>query len=338
MVLIKPRTTKAGMESASDLHWLAGLLEGEGSFLVGPPSSPRTPRIQLPMTDRDVVERAARLFDRPVWRSDRGLELGYRPVYLTSIKGAAAVHLMIALKPLMGRRRTAQIDRALARPHNTRMRWYRRAERCLAERCKRPVKTRGLCKLHYHTWWKAKKRGRVTSHLPTDPPLPAESGLVGPLTVPVVGSELALAWLAGLLEGEGTFESHRERQFRYPRIALHMCDEDVVTRASALLGSRSVWPEEPRQEAWSPTYGTAITGRKASELMSALLPHMGERRSAEIRAALSAYRPVRLSKQDGCSVPACDRPHDARGLCKRHHMQWWRDVRRGREPRVTPLR
>jgi hypothetical protein len=338
MYCVKALPSDLAVDAEAQLYWLAGLLEGEGSFVAGPPSSPRVPRIQLPMTDRDIVERAARLFDRPVWRSDRGAELGYKPCFLTALKGAAAVHLMVVLKPVMGARRRAQIERALARPHAERMRWYRRAGACSAQPCERPVRTRGLCKIHYHTWWKAKKRGRVGRHLPVDPPLPAQSGLVGPLRMPALGSDLALAWLAGLLEGEGTFEAHRERQLTYPRIALHMCDEDVVARASAHLHSRSVWPEEPRQEGWRPSYGTAITGGRAGELMSALLPHMGERRSAEIRAALSSYRPIRLSRQNVCSVSGCDQTHDARGLCKRHHMQWWRDVKRGREPRVKPLR
>ncbi len=44
-----------------DAQWLAGLLEGEGSFLAGPPSARNVPRVALEMTDRDVVARAARL-------------------------------------------------------------------------------------------------------------------------------------------------------------------------------------------------------------------------------------------------------------------------------------
>ena len=42
-----------------DLHWLAGLLEGEGTFLKGPPSAPRAPAVQLSMADRDVPNRSA---------------------------------------------------------------------------------------------------------------------------------------------------------------------------------------------------------------------------------------------------------------------------------------
>jgi hypothetical protein len=45
--------------SKVDIAWLAGLLEGEGSFMRGKRKD--APGISLAMTDRDVVERAAKL-------------------------------------------------------------------------------------------------------------------------------------------------------------------------------------------------------------------------------------------------------------------------------------
>jgi hypothetical protein len=50
----------------AELHWLAGLLEGEGSFMVGPPSSPGLPVIAVNMTDNDVMARIGRIFERKV--------------------------------------------------------------------------------------------------------------------------------------------------------------------------------------------------------------------------------------------------------------------------------
>lgn len=96
-----------------DRYWLAGLLEGEGSFLMGPPSAPRYPVLALQMTDEDVVARVAAMFGRKVgcWqpRDERWL-----PTYLVRITGAKAVAWMTVLRPLMGQRRQAQIDRAVA--------------------------------------------------------------------------------------------------------------------------------------------------------------------------------------------------------------------------------
>ena len=50
----------------TELHWLAGLLEGEGSFMTGPPSSPGLPVIAVNMTDHDVMARLGRIFGRKV--------------------------------------------------------------------------------------------------------------------------------------------------------------------------------------------------------------------------------------------------------------------------------
>ncbi len=99
--------------SNEDLYWLAGLLEGEGSFLKGPPSAPRHPVVALQMTDKDVVSRVAAMFGRKTgcWQSPQAR---WRPTYMTRITGAKAVAWMTALRPLMGTRRRAQIDRALA--------------------------------------------------------------------------------------------------------------------------------------------------------------------------------------------------------------------------------
>ncbi len=97
----------------TELHWLAGLLEGEGSFMAGPPSSPRLPVIAVNMTDRDVMVRVGRIFERKV-HVVRPRNARWRTSYQVRVNGRSAVHWMTLLKPLMGSRRQAQIDRALA--------------------------------------------------------------------------------------------------------------------------------------------------------------------------------------------------------------------------------
>lgn len=99
--------------SSEELHWIAGLLEGEGSFLVGPPSAPRYPVLALQMNDEDVVRRVAKLFARkPTCAQPR--KSHWRPTWQVRITGAKAVSWMIAVHPLMGERRRGQIDRAVA--------------------------------------------------------------------------------------------------------------------------------------------------------------------------------------------------------------------------------
>src|SRR5256712_8101902 len=107
------------------LFWLAGILEGEGSFLAGSPSSPTCPAIRLPMTDVDVVERVAAIFERAVVAT-RARKAHHKRAYVTTIKGAGAARMMMALVPLLSQRRIRQIGRAL-RHHGAQPR--RRARR-----------------------------------------------------------------------------------------------------------------------------------------------------------------------------------------------------------------
>ncbi len=99
--------------SGPDLCWLAGLIEGEGTFLAGPPSSPRSPAVQLSMVDRDIVERAGELLGAAVTVVPSRRE-GWKTAYCVRVRGARAVPWMQRLRPLMGTRRQAQIDRAIA--------------------------------------------------------------------------------------------------------------------------------------------------------------------------------------------------------------------------------
>lgn len=95
-----------------DLMWLAGLLEGEGSFFRGPPSEANRPRISVHMTDEDVIQRIATLLDcnyHTVAPRCERWKVSYRVI----LRGKQAVTLMGVLKPLMGNRRRSQIERAL---------------------------------------------------------------------------------------------------------------------------------------------------------------------------------------------------------------------------------
>ena len=70
----------------SDLRWLAGLLEGEGTFLRPVPSAPRAPLIRLAMTDHDVVRRAAGLLERSVVSAEGGRVHGHRTVFMVTVR------------------------------------------------------------------------------------------------------------------------------------------------------------------------------------------------------------------------------------------------------------
>jgi hypothetical protein len=93
--------------------------------------------------------------------------------------------------------------------------------------------------------------------------------------------ERDVIWLAGLLEGEGTFDMHRGK---YPRVRVGMTDRDVVGRAATLMGCRVTvrLHGAPAQATWH----AEVSGPKAVAVMEAILPHMGARRSGVIATIL----------------------------------------------------
>lgn len=95
------------------------------------------------------------------------------------------------------------------------------------------------------------------------------------------GDKFDTLWLAGLLEGEGSFDAHRGR---YPRIRLAMTDRDVVGRAASLMDSkiRLALHPAPAQATWH----AEISGARAASIMREILPYMGTRRSGKIAAVL----------------------------------------------------
>ncbi len=97
------------------LYWLAGYLEGEGSFMKGSPSTPNQPIIIVSSTDEDVIRKVAEIFGRSYQKISnyRALERGWKQAYVVRLRVTKAVELMKVLLPLMGERRRYQIQKAL---------------------------------------------------------------------------------------------------------------------------------------------------------------------------------------------------------------------------------
>ena len=116
------------------------------------------------------------------------------------------------------------------------------------------------------------------------------------------GNRDDLLWLAGLLEGEGSFDAHRGK---YPRIRLAMTDRDVVGRAATLMDAKIRLSLHPAPA--KPTWHTEISGERAAEIMRQILPHMGTRRSGRIAEALSVSH-FRASERSSAPGPRVTRP------------------------------
>lgn len=99
-----------------------------------------------------------------------------------------------------------------------------------------------------------------------------------------------LAWLAGLLEGEGCFSLAKGHGPRHKiTIQLSMTDEDVVRHAAEIAG---VGASVKCYQRGGKDVFVWIVGKQndAAALMMTLCPLMGERRQAKIRECLKAWR------------------------------------------------
>ena len=126
-------------------------------------------------------------------------------------------------------------------------------------------------------------------------------------------------WLVGLLEGEGTF--YTPSKATLPVVEIEMNDEDVVTRAASLIGSKVTFrdramPDVNGKQVVRRTYRTRLRGYRAVWLMHRIKPYMGSRRRLQIQAALRAtilrpkkaqtinlYEPYPLGSADNFSGP-----------------------------------
>jgi hypothetical protein len=88
------------MTSIIDIAWLAGLLEGEGCFM-GP-----YPQIIVSSTDKDVVDRLAKITDSKVYGP---VKTTHKDQYRVTICGTRAIEWMETIYSLMGIRRKSKI-------------------------------------------------------------------------------------------------------------------------------------------------------------------------------------------------------------------------------------
>lgn len=141
-----------GVET-TDLHWLAGLLEGEGCFTLKSSQYPTAsgfktsfiPTIQLNMTDRDVVERAASLMRLRVGGPYmHNKKKNAKPMFYIRAGGRRAAGWMMTLYSLMGKRRKEKIYQILSAYNKIpiRFKYGRPKAKCHPEK---PMTAHGLC-------------------------------------------------------------------------------------------------------------------------------------------------------------------------------------------------
>jgi len=162
-------------------------------------------------------------------------------------------------------------------------------------------------------------------------------------------TELEIAWLAGLLEGEGCFWL---AEGRYGSLSLTMSDGDVVKRAAETMGV-TCRVGKAQKAHWSDRWTATASGIRGRRIMERILPFMGDRRGAKISELLASKtwgmkaathcarghewtaENTIVRKSGGRSCHQChvdhDRRHsttDVRRNTKANHTRW--HVRRGK--------
>lgn len=129
-----------------------------------------------------------------------------------------------------------------------------------------------------------------------------------------------IAWLAGLLEGEGCFFTIKNGYS--PRVAIGMTDKDIIQRSAAMVGAkcylakRKNKPQHHKEQHW-----WMLSGHTAAAVMMTIYAFMGQRRRAKIKDVLARWkmRPLKQKPRGTGIVTNCkhvDRGHYAHGLCR----------------------
>lgn len=279
---------------ALTLHWLAGLLEGEGSFKRPSPSEPNRPVLEVRMIDEDIIARVAQIFQiRPTLVPP--YKENWKPSYLAKVGGRRGVEFMRLLYPFMGQRRQRQIENALEsyieRPEHMQ---YRMAAK-LTEEDVRKIKRRlaagqrarliaadfnvtiyTIREISQNKTWKY-----VTLE---EPKMTGDSE-----SPPAMEVDLrSFDWLAGILEAEGSFLAPSPSSPTIPSISISMTDEDIIARVANIFGVK-YHRVSPRREGAKVPFTVHAKGTRAHDLMRELYPRMGKRRQAQIDRALTGY-------------------------------------------------
>lgn len=92
------------------------------------------------------------------------------------------------------------------------------------------------------------------------------------------------AWLAGLLDGEGCFDTVRGN----PRVRVKLSDFDLVIRAASLMDA-TTHETRPDNLNHRPLLTAQITGEQAVRVMRTILPWLSSRRAARVTQIVSDY-------------------------------------------------
>ena len=128
-----------------------------------------------------------------------------------------------------------------------------------------------------------------------------------------------IAWLGGLLEGEGCFSLKKDK---YPRISLAMTDEDVIVKAASLMKIKTMVYHH--KNVWS----FHIHGSYAIQWMMTLYPLLSKRRREKVASIIKFWRECIYGRtSNGIHTMATCHPNRTLvgfGMCNMCYQRYWK--------------
>ena len=126
-------------------------------------------------------------------------------------------------------------------------------------------------------------------------------------TVDLKLNSVEIAWLAGLLEGEGTFDIDNRSSTRYanstspavPVVSVSRTDEDVIAKIAGLVG-KAYFLQKRKTVKGKQVYKVSTQSRPIlTYLLPLLLPHLGKRRSVEVVKQIDLLDKYKIWYEEG---------------------------------------
>jgi len=101
------------MADMKKIWWLAGLLDADGCFTIRKERICKSPVIQLCMTDKDTVIKAAKVMDAYRVTEAKHKTSSGKSIYRLNLSGSRAAQWMSILWPILSNRRQDRIEEIL---------------------------------------------------------------------------------------------------------------------------------------------------------------------------------------------------------------------------------
>lgn len=96
-------------------------------------------------------------------------------------------------------------------------------------------------------------------------------------------NQVEAAWLAGLIEGEGTIGQYKYGTRTSTVLRVEMKDKDVIEKAMKVAGCGNIVFKKARGNSKETWCWSITQAKQVEKICKEILPFMGARRSAKIR-------------------------------------------------------